>query len=104
MSRKITELLQIPSGRNDLEWLKQGLQAAIELELPTLPPYLCGLWSIKSQDGPAFDLIESVALEEMLHIGLCCNMLAAIEGHRRLCAVTKTSNILVPSLAAYDPI
>jgi hypothetical protein len=80
MSRKITELLQIPSDQHDLGWLKQGLQAAIELELATLPPYLCGLWSIKSQDGPAFDLIESVALDEMLHMGLCCNMLAAIGG------------------------
>ena len=80
MSRKITELLQIPPNQHDLEWLKQGLQAAIELELATLPPYLCGLWSIKSQDGPAFDLIESVALEEMLHMGLSCNMLVGIGG------------------------
>jgi hypothetical protein len=82
--------------------LKQGLQAAIELELATLPPYLCGLWSIKSQDGPAFNLIESVALEEMLHMGLSCNMLVGIGGHRRFCLDIKTSNIRVLSRAGYD--
>jgi len=43
MSRKITELLQIPSDRHDLEWLKQGLQAAIELELATLPVFVRSL-------------------------------------------------------------
>jgi hypothetical protein len=80
MSGKIVALLQVPSNQHDLDWLKQGLQAAIELELATLPPYLCGLWSIKSQDGPVFDLIESIALEEMLHMGLVCNMLTAIGG------------------------
>jgi hypothetical protein len=38
------------------------------------------LCSIKSQERPVFDLIESVALEEMLHMGLVCNMLMAIGG------------------------
>jgi hypothetical protein len=80
MSGKIVALLQVPTNQHDLDWLKQGLQAAIELELATLPPYLCGLCSIKSQERPVFDLIESVALEEMLHMGLVCNMLMAIGG------------------------
>lgn len=80
MSGKIAELLQVSIDQHDIDWLRQGLQAAIELELATLPPYLCGLWSIKSQDGPVFDLVESVALEEMLHMGLVCNMLTAING------------------------
>lgn len=80
MSKKIAELLQVPVNQHDLNWLRQALQAAIALELATLPPYLCGLWSIKSQDGPVFDLVESVVLEEMLHMGLVCNMLTAIQG------------------------
>jgi hypothetical protein len=70
--------MQVPTDQHDLQWLKQSLQAAIELELSTLPPYLCCLWSIKSQDGPAYDLIDSVVLEEMLHLGLACNMLTGI--------------------------
>src|SRR5260370_22420239 len=34
--------------------------------------------SIVSQRGPAYDLIRRVAIEEMLHMGLVCNMLTAI--------------------------
>lgn len=80
MSNKIIDLMQVPADQHDLHWLQESLQAAIELELATLPPYLCGLWSIKSQDGPVYDLIDSVVLEEMLHMGLACNMLTSIGG------------------------
>jgi Ferritin-like len=80
MSNKIIELMQVPAEQQDLNWLRQSLQAAIELELSTIPPYLCGMWSIKDQSGPTYDLINSVVLEEMLHMGLACNMLTAIGG------------------------
>jgi hypothetical protein len=75
---KIVELMQVPVERRDLTWLREGLQAAVEIELSALPPYLCGMWSIASSHGPAYDLIRSVAMEEMLHMGLVCNMLTAI--------------------------
>src|SRR5229473_146281 len=75
-----------PEAQHDLAWLRQSLQAAIELELATIPPYLCGLWSIKAQGGPAYDLIDSVVLEEMLHMGLVCNMLTAIGGTPQIVA------------------
>ena len=32
---------------HDLAWLQSALQAAIELELSTLPPYLCGLYALQ---------------------------------------------------------
>jgi hypothetical protein len=70
--------MQVPVEQRGLVWLREGLQAAVEIEVSTLPPYLCGMWSIVSQRGPAYDLIRSVAIEEMLHLGLVCNMLAAI--------------------------
>jgi len=85
VSGKIVELMQ-PEAQHDLAWLRQSLQAAIELELATIPPYLCGLWSIKAQGGPAYDLIDSVVLEEMLHMGLVCNMLTAIGGTPQIVA------------------
>ena len=70
--------MSLSSEQHDLPWLKESLQAAIELELSTLPPYLCALWSIKDTEE-AYSLVRSVVLEEMLHLGLVCNMLAALE-------------------------
>ena len=80
MKRSIIELMTIPPKSHDLEWLKDSLQSAIELELATLSPYLCALWSIKNSSGDAYTLIRSIVLEEMLHMGLVCNMLTAIGG------------------------
>lgn len=77
---KIVDLMRVPEEKRGLPWLLQSLQAAIELEHATLPPYLCGLWSIREQSGPAYDLIRSVVLQEMLHMGLACNLLTTIGG------------------------
>lgn len=78
MKRSIIELIRIPSEQHDLAWLKESLQAAIDLELATLPPYLCAFWSIKDT-GNAYNLIRTIVQEEMLHLGLVCNMLTALE-------------------------
>ncbi len=40
MNNKIVELLQVRQADRDLDWLKQALQSAVELEHATLPPYL----------------------------------------------------------------
>lgn len=80
MSQSITKLMQAPTEQRGLDWLKDSLQAAISLELSTLPPYLCAMWSIKDQSGTVYDLIHSVAVAEMLHMGLACNMLTTIGG------------------------
>lgn len=77
-NNKIVELMQVPAGVRDLDWLRESLQAAIDVELSALPPYLCAMWSIVNQRGPAYDLIYRVAMEEMLHMGLVCNLLTAI--------------------------
>jgi Ferritin-like len=55
------------------------LQIAVELEFSTLPPYLYALYSIKpGTNAEASSLIRSVAMEEMAHMCLACNILNAL--------------------------
>jgi hypothetical protein len=75
-SMKIVELMQAPT--HDLPWIREAVQAAIELELSTIPPYLCALWSIDESGTEAEDLIRSVVLDEMGHMGLMCNLLKGL--------------------------
>jgi ferritin-like protein len=76
----IREMLSVPSAQRDVDWLRTSLQMAVELELSTIPPYQCGLWSIVTQSGPVYDHIRTIVLEEMGHMGLACNMLTTIGG------------------------
>ena len=65
--------------------LRAYLQRALELEHATLPPYLCALYSLdphRNQD--ATQVIESVVVEEMLHMTLVANLLNAIGGRPQL--------------------
>lgn len=69
----------------DVHNLRRHLQIALELELSTLPPYMCALYSI--QDGSnveAAGLIRSVLMDEMLHVLLVANVLNAIGGSPKL--------------------
>src|SRR5579862_1466980 len=78
--RSVGELVGLPPEQHDFNWLKESLQWAVELEFATIPVYLSGMWSIEQQSGEVYNLINSVVLEEMLHLGLACNMLVAIGG------------------------
>ncbi|HYL97665.1 MAG TPA: ferritin-like protein [Blastocatellia bacterium] len=80
VKRTIPELMLVPSEQRDLAWLQSSLASAIELELATLPPYLCAYWSIKDSTTTAATLINSIVLQEMLHMGLAANMLTTIGG------------------------
>lgn len=67
--------------------LLDQLRTAMAVELSTLPPYLYAWWSIRSRkDGgsaaaaQASRLLLSVVYEEMLHMGLVSNVLAALGG------------------------
>ncbi len=63
----------------DEKHLKECLLTALTLELSTIPPYLCGLYSIKEGSNvEAGALIRSVVVEEMLHMVLVSNILNAI--------------------------
>ena len=64
-----------------IEGLRQHLQWAIQLEHCTLPPYLCALYSIKpGNNEESARAIQSVFVEEMLHMVLAANLLNAVGG------------------------
>ncbi|MBT2545806.1 ferritin-like protein [Streptomyces sp. ISL-44] len=79
-SNAIVELMQMPATEHDETWLKEALQQAVMLELATLPPYLCGLWSIQEVDqgSDVFETIHEIVFDEMSHMGLVCNMVTTI--------------------------
>jgi hypothetical protein len=84
--RNVAELLQVSPGDHDIGWLHESLQWAVELEFATIPTYLSGMWSIKDPSSEAAGLIRSVVLEEMLHLGLVCNMIVGIGGTPQITA------------------
>jgi hypothetical protein len=57
------------------------LQTAVGVEFGTLPPYLYALYSIPPDTNTDSSLlIRSVALQEMIHMCLACNILNALGG------------------------
>ncbi|GAA3134698.1 ferritin-like domain-containing protein [Streptomyces echinatus] len=85
-SKAIVALMGQPEPQRNGKWLQDALQQAIMLELATLPPYLCGLWSIKepARDQAVYDAIKAIVMDEMSHMGLVCNMLTTIGGSPRI--------------------
>jgi Ferritin-like len=68
-----------------LKRLREHLQWALEVEHFTIPPYLCALYSIpQGTNAVAAAIIQSVAMEEMLHMVLVANLLNAIGGKPRV--------------------
>lgn len=64
-----------------IESLREHLQWAVEIEHATLPPYLCALYSLKpGHNAEVEEIVESVFMEEMLHMTLAANVLNAIGG------------------------
>ena len=66
-----------PPPITTVEQLQCYLRNAISLEFSTIPPYLCGAWSIKDQGNECVTLIKSVAITEMRHMAIDCNCLIA---------------------------
>lgn len=66
--------------KRDLDWIKSALQIAISLEHATLPPYVAATYSLEVQSFTAYNLIRSIAMEEMVHMAAVCNILAALGG------------------------
>jgi len=58
--------------------VQQHAQAAVSVELYTLPFYLTVLTSIKDTGGSIYATILSVAMEEMLHLQLAANLCLAL--------------------------
>ncbi|MFC9680391.1 ferritin-like protein [Streptomyces sp. NPDC056948] len=85
-SNQIVDLMRQPAEQRDTKWLHKALQQAILLELATLPPYLCGWWSIKDPGGAnqVFSTLRTIIFDEMSHLGIACNLLTTIGGTPRL--------------------
>jgi hypothetical protein len=65
----------------DLAGVRQALQAAIQLEHSTIPPYLYALYSLDaSRNGVVAEILRSVVKEEMTHLALAANILSALGG------------------------
>ena len=65
----------------DLGHLRQHLQFAVDLEMWTIPFYMSAMFSIIDRSSEAFQLIQSVVNQEMLHVQLVSNVCNAY-GHR----------------------
>lgn len=65
--------------------LRAALQQAIKLEHATIPAYLTALMTIKpGHNTEIAELLRRVAIEEMLHMCIACNVLNAIGGHPQI--------------------
>jgi Ferritin-like len=78
----LVRLMTVPAHQRDDRWLEESLQKAVELEMSTIPPYLYAAWSIDANQDPSGtrDVIVDITKEEMLHMGIACNLLASIGG------------------------
>ncbi|ORT58796.1 ferritin-like protein [Streptomyces sp. CB03238] len=81
-SDTIVDLMRVDDTDCGEEWLKNALQMAMLVELATIPPYSCGLWSIKDpqKDKDVHHAIREIIFDEMSHLGLVGNILSAIGG------------------------
>lgn len=62
------------------EQLVAHVQDAVQLELFTIPLYLCAYYSVAASSDPAAALLQDTVNEEMLHLELACNVLNALGG------------------------
>jgi hypothetical protein len=63
---------------SDVDDLACHLQWALSVELSTIPPYLCALYSVQDRSTDAAGLVRDVVVEEMLHMALVANLMNAI--------------------------
>ena len=60
--------------------IKKALQIALYIELSTIPPYLCALWSLEpGRNSAAARGIHEVVMQEMLHMTLVANVMNALK-------------------------
>ena len=60
--------------------LREHLALAMRVELSTIPLYLYAMYSIEDSRSEAARLLMSIVAEEMLHLALAANLLAAVGG------------------------
>ncbi|MFC8570084.1 ferritin-like protein [Streptomyces sp. NPDC057245] len=82
--RSVAGLLAVPGAGRGVDWLREALQVAVALELATIPPYLCGWWSVGDRGSQVARLIRRIVGDEMYHMGVVCNLLVAVGGRPRI--------------------
>ncbi|MFG2679664.1 ferritin-like protein [Streptomyces sp. NPDC048392] len=82
--RSVARLLAVPERGRGVDWLSEALQVAVALELATIPPYLCGWWSVADRGSHVARLIRRIIADEMYHMGVVCNLLVAVGGRPRI--------------------
>lgn len=75
----LRQLLRVPVHHRKISWIRKALQAAVQVEFATIPVYLTAYWSLKSTASTtdARERLLGIALDEMGHMGVACNLLAA---------------------------
>ncbi|WP_250401614.1 ferritin-like domain-containing protein [Streptomyces cellostaticus] len=80
----VARLVATPEEHRGVDWLRSALHVAVEIEFSTIPPYLCGWWSIRNRKCDAARLIRRVISDEMYHLGIVCNLLVGLGGRPRI--------------------
>jgi hypothetical protein len=78
--KSVVQHIAVAAPKRDLDWIRSALQTAISLEHATMPPYIAATYSLVVQNYTAYNLLRSIAMEEMVHMAAACNILAAIGG------------------------
>jgi len=63
-----------PNAAWTIDNLKTHLQAAVDLEFWTIPFYMASMYSIVDPSAEAYQLIQSIVYQEMLHVQLAANV------------------------------
>ncbi|PRC93426.1 ferritin-like domain-containing protein [Solimicrobium silvestre] len=112
LNQKYIQELQKTEQLSDIH---RALTYAVQLELATIPPYLTALFSLKNGSNQQIaSLLQSIVVEEMLHMTLAANTLIAIGGNPDLLALgmelqypgplpLSVDDGLIVSLAAVSP-
>jgi Ferritin-like len=66
--------MKLEADQWDMRHLHEHLQYAVDLEVWTIPYYMSALYSIKDRSSKAFDAIQSIVNQEMLHVQLAANV------------------------------
>jgi hypothetical protein len=67
-------IMRLRDDQWDLGHMRSHLQAAAELEAWTIPYYMAAMFSIVDRSSDAYQLIQSVVHQEMLHVQLVTNV------------------------------
>jgi len=82
ISRDFVDKIRAATKPEDLH---EMVQAAITLELATIPPYLCAWCTLKPfTNDVVAGIIYDIVFEEMLHMTIMCNLLIALGGSPRI--------------------